>query len=178
MAKKSDHKIVKSGPLAGMFGVSSISRWTGDGMALLRNWVQYGNTAADEGDNSADKKSLSSSASWREVKGEEYEDGLKARKNEPFHGHDLKLPDIVSEPGRTRGRRMGLILDPMDDGRLDRLEELWDDPTVASFASAVRRVIEEEDPYDYNIGSHTRRLRVLWAKRHPQKTDWRKRFQS
>ncbi len=175
MAKKSDPKTVKSGPLTGMFSVSSISRWAGDKMAPLRNWVQYGNAAADERDNSADKKSLSSSASWREVKGEEYEDGLKARKNEPFHGHDLKLRDIISEPGRKRGGQEGVGLDPEDEARLDRLEKLWGDPTVVSFADAVRRVIDEEDLPDPNIFKHERRLRGKWAKRHPTRTSWRNR---
>ena len=48
MAKKPDPKTVKSGPLTGMFSVSSISRWAGDKMAPLRNWVQYGEAGTDE----------------------------------------------------------------------------------------------------------------------------------
>ena len=141
----------------------------------IDDFADYGEA---DSDNSADQKTPPTSMSVRMTKGKEFRDALAEAKREPLHGHDRYLGAIVSGRGRKRGRQIGLILDPKDDGRLDRFEVLWDDPTVASFASAVRRVIEEEDPYDYNIGSHTRRLRVLWAKRHPQKTDWRKRFQS
>ena len=70
MAKKPDPKTVQSGPLAGMFSISSISRWVGDGMAPLRNWVQYGDAGKDDraGTSSADTKSLTATTAASKLK--------------------------------------------------------------------------------------------------------------